>query len=65
MRKTFFRFFAAIFALTLIVTIVIFDEMSYVGVKIQYFLFTVLIITFPLSWISYKKNSGYLSFGED
>ncbi len=62
MRKTFFRFFAAIFVITLIVTIVFFDEMSYVGVKIQYFLFTVLIITFPLSWISYKKNSGYLSF---
>lgn len=65
MRRSIFRFFAGVFALTLIVTIVVFDELSYVGVKIQYFLFTIMAISLPISLLSYKKNSGYLGFDEE
>ena len=65
MRKTFFRFFAAVFAVTLIVTIVVFDELSYVGVKIQYFLFMMMAISLLISLLSYKKNSGYLEFNKE
>lgn len=65
MRKAIFRFFAGIFTLTFIVTIVVFDEMSYVGVKIQYFLFTIMAISLPISLLFYKKNSGYLGFDEE
>ncbi|GAA0797384.1 hypothetical protein GCM10009110_01760 [Psychrobacter piscatorii] len=65
MRRSIFRFFAGVFALTLIVTIVVFDELSYVGVKIQYFLFIVMAISLPMSVLSYKKNSGYLEFNKE
>lgn len=65
MRKTIFRFFAAVFVVTLIVTVVVFDELSYVGVKIQYFLFTIMAISLPISLIFYKKSSGYLGFDEE
>jgi len=64
MRRAIFRFFAGVFALTLIITIVVFDELSYVGVKIQYFLFLVMAISLPISLLFYKKSSGYLGFDE-
>lgn len=65
MRRSIFRFFAGVFALILIVTIVVFDELSYVGVKIQYFLFTLMAISLPISLLLYQKNSGYLGFDEE
>ncbi len=65
MRRSIFRFFAAIFTLTLIVTIVVFDELSYVGVKIQYLLFGIMAISLPISLLFYRKNSGYLGFDEE
>lgn len=65
MRRAIFRFSAAIFAITLIVTVVVFDELSYVGVKIQYFLFTIMAISLLISLLSYRKNSGYLEFDEE
>ena len=59
MRKKLFRFFAAVFIVLLIVTVLLFTQLSYVGVKIQYFLIPALAITFLLSWFFHKENSDY------
>jgi MFS-type transporter involved in bile tolerance (Atg22 family) len=62
MRKKVFRFFAAIFSITLLITFFLFTELSYVGVKIQYFLLAVLVFTFAPSYFLYQKKSGYLGW---
>lgn len=59
MRKKIFHFFALLSTGLFLLTVFIFTELSYVGVKIQYFLITALIVSILLSWLFYKPNSDY------
>lgn len=59
MRKKLFKNFFWISVALLLLIIFLFTELSYVGVKIQYFLIPSFLITSFLSWIFYKKDSDF------
>ena len=59
MRKKLFKFFLWSSLGLLGLIFLLFTELSYVGVKIQYFLIPTIIITSFLSWLFYKKDSDF------
>lgn len=59
MRKQLFKFFLWTSVGLGLLTVFLFTELSYVGVKIQYFLIPAVALTSFFTWIFYKEDSNY------